>query len=81
VAGPLDYQTAYQPSEESSCNWPQIVGLYEVLLRLHPTPVGKLEPERRFLTQRITQLTADRAAADSAPMSNEDSAKLEGMRP
>jgi RNA polymerase sigma-70 factor (ECF subfamily) len=134
-----------QAADKSATDWPQIVGLYEVLLRLNPTPVvelnhavavsmvdgparaldlveslrargevpdyhllhatrahflaqlgrrseaaaayrmalegAKLEPERRFLTQRISELTADRPAVDSALRSNEDSAKLDGMRP
>ena len=134
-----------QAADKSATDWPQIVGLYEVLLRLHPTPVvelnhavavsmvdgpvraldlveslrargevsdyhllhatrahllaqlgrrseadaayrmalegAKLEPERRFLTQRIAELKADRPAVDSALRSNEDSAKLDGMRP
>ncbi|HMK84978.1 MAG TPA: RNA polymerase sigma factor [Steroidobacteraceae bacterium] len=29
-------------SDKSATDWPQIVGLYEVLLRLHPTPVVEL---------------------------------------
>lgn len=134
-----------QAPDKNATDWPQIVGLYEVLLRLHPTPVvelnhaaavsmvdgpsraldlveslrargevsdyhllhatranllarlgrrseaalayrtalegAKLEPERRLLTQRISELMADRPGADSAARSNEDSAKLDGTRP
>jgi RNA polymerase sigma-70 factor (ECF subfamily) len=31
-----------QAADRDSTDWPQIVGLYEVLLRLHPTPVVEL---------------------------------------
>jgi RNA polymerase sigma-70 factor (ECF subfamily) len=134
-----------QAEDKSATDWPQIVGLYEVLLRLNPTPVvelnhavavsmvdgparaldlieslhargevsdyhllhatrahllaqlgrrseaaaayrmalegAKLEPERRFLTQRISEVTATGEAADSATRSDEDSARLDRMRP
>jgi hypothetical protein len=42
---------------------------------------AKLEPERRFLTQRISEVTATGEAADSATRSDEDSARLDRMRP
>jgi RNA polymerase sigma-70 factor (ECF subfamily) len=58
---------------KEATDWPQIVGLYEVLLRLHPTPVielnhavavSMLEPERRLLHARIAELDAPAAASE-----------------
>jgi RNA polymerase sigma-70 factor, ECF subfamily len=134
-----------QAVDKNLTDWPQIVGLYEVLLRLHPTPVvelnhavavsmvdgparalalvesihargevsdyhllhatrgkllarlgrrsealeayqaalngAKLDPERRFLAERIAELTEDRGGADPVIRSDEVSAKLGDMRP
>jgi RNA polymerase sigma-70 factor (ECF subfamily) len=134
-----------QAADKSLTDWPQIVGLYEVLLRLHPTPVvelnhaaavsmvdgperalalvesirargevsdyhllhatrgkllarlgrrsealeayraaldgAKLDPERRFLGERIAELTEDGGGPNPAIRSDEVSAKLGGTRP
>jgi RNA polymerase sigma-70 factor, ECF subfamily len=61
-----------QASGNASTDWPQIVGLYEVLLRIHPTPVVELNhavavsmvdgPARAL--DLIDSLAARRAATD-----------------
>jgi RNA polymerase sigma-70 factor (ECF subfamily) len=134
-----------QAADKNLTDWPQIVGLYEVLLRLHPTPVvelnhaaavsmvdgparalalvdsirargevsdyhllhatrgkllgrlgrrsealdayraafngAKLDPERRFLAERISELTDHEGLPDPAIRSDPVSAKLGGTRP
>jgi RNA polymerase sigma-70 factor (ECF subfamily) len=134
-----------QAADKNLTDWPQIVALYEVLLRLHPTPVvelnhaaavsmvdgparalalvdslrargevsdyhllhatrgkllarlgrrsealdayraalngAKLDPERRFLAERIAELTDPEGLPDRAIRSDTVSAKLGGTRP
>jgi RNA polymerase sigma-70 factor (ECF subfamily) len=43
----------------AATDWPQFVGLYDVLMRTEPSPVVELaaqEPERRFLRRRLREL-------------------------